>query len=240
MSKGLLVVTILALPLAAAYAQSAEKSDAKAAAQLGATLGKSDGKPSRKPNLGDVKQTTAELPAGRATESLRVAEPQHLGARPPRDNKIEPIDKVNKVEAKGTRSAYQPVTDGSEKVRGARMGKPRRVQLTAFDPGQLRAGTTATAQADEIARSWKSNLQWNAITVDSYAMMQGRSEAETHKLAQRNADRVRAYLVRRGVPGEYVIATGHVDASTPGAKVELSVMTCDDVTIPCRKPAVAK
>lgn len=236
MSKSVVLVAILALPLTA-YAQSAENPNAKAASQLAAALGSSDSKPSRKPNLSDVKQAKAETSADTATTNQRG---EHLAVAPTRDNSIEPIDKVNKVEAKGSRSAFQPVPDGADRMRGVRLGKPRRVQLATFDPSQLRAGTAATTQTDDIAKSWKSNLKWSAITVESYAMIKGRSEADMQKLAQRNAEHVRAYLMRRGIPGEYVLAIGHADASAASAKVELTVTTCDDVTIACRKPTPAK
>lgn len=235
MRKGVLIATILALPLPAS-SEPVAKSDAKVATQLGATLGESEAKRSRALNLSEVKQSKAELPPARASENLRVADPRYLPSGPTSDNKIQNIEKV---EAKGARSAYQPVPMGADRVRGARLGKPRRVQLAAFDPAQLRAGTAATTQTDEIVRSWKSNLTWNTITIEGYATPKGHSEAEAQKLAQRSADQVRAYLVRRGVPAEYVVAVGHVEASAPGAKVELSVTTCDGATIACREPTAA-
>ena len=247
MSRSVLVATILALPLAAfaespdrSAAKTSKKTDANAAAQLAATLGEPNGKPSRAPNLADVKQAKAELPTARTTETLRVADPRHLAASSTRDNQIEKIEKVDKIEAKGARSAYQPAPTGTGSPRGARMDRPHRARLAAFDPGQLRSGTAASAQTNEIARSWKSNLKWDMITIDSYATIKGRSEPDAQKLAQRNADNVRAYLVRQGVPADYLVAVGHADASAPSAKVELSVTTCDDVTIACRKPVAAK
>lgn len=242
MSKALLLVTILAVP-SATYGDSAEKTNANTASQLAATLDSSKGNPSRKPKLDDVKPTAAKTPEARATGNRRVAEPPQLAPAPIRRNKIEPIANVNnvrKVEAKGARSAFQPVSNGANKMRGARVGRSRRVPLATFDPGQLRGGTKAGTQADDIARSWKSNLAWDAITIDSYATMKGRSEADTQKLALRDAERVRTYLVRRGIPSEYVLVVGHAEPNAPGANVEVSVVTCDDVTITCRKPATAK
>lgn len=233
-----LVATILALPLFASAEPA--KTDDKAAAQLAATFSEPKGRPSRAPNLGEMKQTKVELPPARTSEQLRVAEPRHLTAGAGSDNKIEKIEKSDRAEAKGSRSAYQPVPVDSNKPLGARMGRVRRAQLAAFDPRQLRSGTTASTQADEVARTWKSNLSWDVITVDSYASVKGRSEADMQKLAQRSADDVRTYLVRRGVPGDYVVAIGHASTTAPGAKVEISVSTCDDVTIACRKAPATK
>lgn len=232
-----LVATILALPLIAS-ADSA-KTDDKAAAQLAATLSKPEGKSTRGPNLGEVKQTTAELPT-RTTENLRVAEPRHLAPGSTSGGKLEKLEKLEKLDAKTSRSAYQPAPVGSSKAVGARIGRLRRAQLATFDPRQLRAGTAAGTQADEVVRSWKSNLSWDVITVDGYTSLKGRDDAATQKLAQRSAEDVRAYLVRRGVPRDYVVAIGHAETTTPGAKVEISVSTCDDVTIACRKPAATK
>lgn len=242
MNKRAFVVAIFALPLMAS-ADTSERNSSKTAAQLAATLGESEGKPSRTPTLAVIQQHKSEPPAARSTNNQRVAKSQRLArsqrlAAEPTTN--QEIEKLDKTEAKSSRSAYQPVGDGSKSVRSARVVRVRRAQVASFDPRALRNGTAATMQADEVARSWKSNLRWDVITVDSYATAKGRSETDAQKLAQRNADKVRAHLVRQGVPGEYVIAIGHGVASAPGAKVELSVTTCDDVSIACRKPAPAK
>jgi hypothetical protein len=140
--------------------------------------------------------------------------------------------KITNVEATNQRSTFQP-TVAATRTRGG-VGHPHRATLVSFE-GQLRGGSTSAGQVDELAKTWKTNLTWDAITIDSYAA--GKSEADNTKAAQRNADDVRAYLVKHGVPADHVIAIGH--SGDKGAKVDLSVTTCDDVTIACRKPAAA-
>ena len=103
---------------------------------------------------------------------------------------------------------------------------PHRTKLAAFEPGAAREH----AKLDDIARSWKSNTTWDAITIDSYVAPRAASDA------QRTADQVRSYLVQHGVPAGFVVVVGHAaDPSRPAASIEISVTTCDDVTIVCRK-----
>jgi outer membrane protein OmpA-like peptidoglycan-associated protein len=104
------------------------------------------------------------------------------------------------------------------------------VQIASFEPDQR-------GKLDDIARLWKTNPKWDAITIDGYAAAHGRPEPETVQQAQRSAESARTYLVRHGVPAESVIVIGHVaSGSAHATRIDLSVTTCDDVTIACRKP----
>lgn len=173
--------------------------------------------------------------------SSRVA-PVKLGDR---QNVVAPpaIESTSpKVETLGPRPAFQPAAvTGAPKI--SRFGHPHRAQLASFDPAQLKLGTPAGKQVDELARSYKTNLKWDAFTIDAYAAaVPGRSEADTLKLAQKAADDARAYLVKHGVPAENVVAIGHASNPTgaTAAKIDISVTTCDDVTIACRTAEPAK
>jgi outer membrane protein OmpA-like peptidoglycan-associated protein len=212
--KGALVAALVALPLTV-RAEPATQSDAQ---QFASTLG-GDSTPARAPKLGEVTAAKPAARAARTTDAPRLADGQHVAAPPTIDSNLP------KVEALGPR----PVTAGTAvPARMVRAGHPHRATLATFDPNQLRAGSAVGKHVDEVARTWKTNLKWDAITVDGYAA--------NVKLGQRNADEVRAYLVRHGVPADYVIAVGHGDTQA-SAKIDVSVATCDDVTIACRKPA---
>jgi outer membrane protein OmpA-like peptidoglycan-associated protein len=152
------------------------------------------------------------------------------------------IESTHKVEALGPRPAFQPANVGSA-PKVARLGHPHRAKLASFDPALLKPGTAAGKQVDELARSYKTNLKWDAFTVDAYAAaLPGRSDADTLKLAQKSADDVRAYLVKHGVPADNVVALGHSSnpSGATAANIDVSVTTCDDVTIACRTAEPAK
>jgi outer membrane protein OmpA-like peptidoglycan-associated protein len=215
MSKRAVIAALLALPISAG-AEPATRADSDLAAQFATTLTASDGaanKPARAPQLANVTASKAELPGARAADAPKLADGQRVADAPTIGSKF------TKVESLGPRPAFQPApTATGSATRVGSVGHPHRAKLLSFEPGQLRAGSGIGAQVDDLVRSWKTNLKWDAITIDGYAAARGHSEAENVQLAQRSADDVRAYLVRHGVPAELVIAVGHTGAS-PSAKI---------------------
>lgn len=220
LSKVVVLAAIVA-PLAV-RADPAPQADANLGAQFATTLS-GDGTPARAPKLGEVTARKAPaLPAARAAAAPKLADGQYV-APPTIDSNLP------KVEALGPRS----VPAAGTPTHIVRPGHSHRATLATFELAQLRAGSAVGKQVDDVARSWKTNLKWDAITVEG--------SAANVKLAQHNADEVRAYLVRHGVPGDYVVTVARAeDAPATAAKIQVSVATCDDVTIACRKPAPAK
>jgi outer membrane protein OmpA-like peptidoglycan-associated protein len=236
--KGVLVAAILALPIGA-RAEPSTASDPDPATQFAnilTTSSDSANKPARAPKLTEVTAAKPTLPTGPTSDAPRLGEGQRVAAPPTLDNT------PSRVEPHSSRSAFHaaPVGAGGAS-RAASIGHPHRVKIVSFEPGVLRAGSGTGKQVDELVRSWKSNLKWHAITVDGYVTNAG-SDAEPAKAGQRAADEVRAYLVRRGIPPDLVTAIGHAagNPATPAAKIEITVTTCDDVTIACRRPATSK
>jgi len=233
---------MLAVPIGV-HAEPAKRVEPDVAAQFANTLTTihdGDRKTPRAPKLVDVTAPKAELPGGRSDEP-KLGDGQHVAA--PRVGHLESTFAGG--EALGQKPAeYRPVR-GSMSPTGVgamtrpNVGHPHRAKLVSFEPDQLRGGSRISNQVDALVRSWKTAPKWDAITVDGYAAARGRSEAENLKLGQRNADEVRAYLVRHGVPGEFVIAVGHASGVT-GAKIEISGATCDGVTLVCRGLGTAK
>jgi len=127
--------------------------------------------------------------------------------------------------AVGASPAYRPST-GEATAKAANVGHPHHTTLARFKPGQA---CDHGGQVDGLARSWKTNLKWDAIVVDGYGAK-----------SQQGADQIRACLVHHGVPADYVVASGHAADETRGATIEVSVTTCDGVTIPCRAQPAPK
>jgi outer membrane protein OmpA-like peptidoglycan-associated protein len=235
---GVLVAAIVALPTSV-HAEPTAASDTDPATQFANILTTSndgDKKPTRAPKLTGVSAVKATLPGDPPSDAPRLASGQQVAAPPTLDSKAP------KLEAHSSRSVFlaAPV-GGAGASRAASVGHPHRVKFAAFEAAPLRASSSARKQIDELVRSWKNNLKWHAITIDGYAAASG-GDTEYSKAGQRDAEEVRAYLVRRGIPSDLVIAVGHAAGkpAAPTTKIEITVTTCDDVTIACRHAASSK
>ncbi len=237
-SRCLLVAAVIAVPVGV-HAERAKPVDADTGAQFASSLmtaSDGDGAKTRAPTLAYAAPAKAESPGARPAgpEAPKLAVPGVVA--PPKIYRGDKSETTGALQPKP--APYQPARSGAgAMMRTASVGHAHRAMLVSYDP----ARAAMSDQVDNIVRSWKANLKWNEIAVDGYAAGK-RSTAENRKLGQQRADQVRAYLIHRGVPGELVIAVGHADepAQATRAKIEISVTTCDGVTIPCRQPSPSK
>jgi outer membrane protein OmpA-like peptidoglycan-associated protein len=112
----------------------------------------------------------------------------------------------------------------------------RLASLITFEPGRARVYSSGREKIEALARSWRAHPRWATITVEGYSEAGGKVA-----LAGQRASRVRGYLIRYGVPPEYVVAIGHdnVRGSTPvkrpiGGRVDLAIAVCDSTPEACR------
>jgi outer membrane protein OmpA-like peptidoglycan-associated protein len=110
-----------------------------------------------------------------------------------------------------------------------------------FDPGRVRVYSRGREKLEALARAWQAHARWATITVEGYADPSG-----DLALGERRADRVRGYLIRYGVPPEYVAAVGLDDvvnvvdgARAPvmrasGRRVDLTIAACEPASTRCR------
>ncbi|NVB84030.1 MAG: hypothetical protein HOV81_36985 [Kofleriaceae bacterium] len=89
-----------------------------------------------------------------------------------------------------------------------------------FAPGRVRVYSKSRAKVEALADKWKHHADWSVITVHGFA--------SSESLAQRRADKIRGYLIRYGVPAEFVIAVPH---DSKLSTTDLSIELCTD----CRK-----
>ena len=108
--------------------------------------------------------------------------------------------------------------------------------LITFEPGRARVYSSGREKIEALARSWRAHAQWAMITVEGYAGPGGKVV-----LAEQRADRIRGYLVRYGVPAEYVVAIasdnirGGTAAKRPvGGRVDLAIALCASTPEDCR------
>lgn len=90
-----------------------------------------------------------------------------------------------------------------------------------FAPGRVRVYSKSRAKIAALANQWKHHEDWSVITVHGFA--------GTESLAQRRADKIRGYLIRYGIPADFVIAVAHEAES---ATTDLAIERCTD----CRQP----
>lgn len=86
-----------------------------------------------------------------------------------------------------------------------------------FAPGRVRVYSKSRAKVAALADEWKRHEDWSVITVHGFA----RGES----LAQRRADKIRGYLIRYGVPADFVVAVAHDSSSST---TDLSIERCMD------------
>jgi len=108
--------------------------------------------------------------------------------------------------------------------------RPLRMEsLITFEPGRARVYSSGREKLAALAATWRTRGRWPMITVEGYAGAGGKLA-----LAEQRAGRVRDYLVRYGVPPEYVVAIGHDSARGSssvkrpiGGRVDLAIAACD-------------
>lgn len=221
-SRWLLVTASLVLPLGA-HAEPTKQIDRGVGVQFAKDLTTSeqaDGTKARTPKLSGIAAPKVEPAGGRTAETPQLATTHAVAPSPQ-------IRLGSKSEAsEQTPSHFRPAAPTTEK-RASSLRPQHRTKLAAFEV------TKSAGQVDDLARAWKRHPSWDAITIDGYAVSPG--------LGQRGADQVRAALAQHGVPAELVIAVGHIDETAGAATtVEVSVTTCDGVTIQCRQHAAEK
>ena len=218
-----LVTLLITLPIAA-HAEPAAKAKPDLAADFASALttsGDVDGKKPKAPKVTTAAPAKAEptTPANQAdVPRLAPASPTTLaptvavvGYGKPQEDVRPPPPQDYRGDATAPKQRIRP---------------NHRASVLTLDPSQL---TRVSNKVEDVARSWKTTLSWDVITIDSYSNVKGRSEIENVALAERSAEPVRASLIRYGVARDAVIVVGHAGDAL---KVELSVMTCDQ----CRRP----
>jgi outer membrane protein OmpA-like peptidoglycan-associated protein len=108
--------------------------------------------------------------------------------------------------------------------------------VITFEPGRARVYSSGREKIAALARSWRAHPRWTTITVEGYSEAGGKVA-----LGGQRASRVRGYLIRYGVPPEYVVAIGHdtVRSSPPvkrpiAGRVDLAIAVCDSTSEECR------
>jgi hypothetical protein len=112
--------------------------------------------------------------------------------------------------------------------------------VIGFEPGRARVYSKDRERLMALAESWRRDSGWATVTVESQAPAPG-----SIALAQRRVDRIAEYLIRYGVPGEYVVAIAyepvHGDARNERAgqgHVALTLEHCPRTTPECQHSPV--
>jgi hypothetical protein len=112
--------------------------------------------------------------------------------------------------------------------------------IFAFEPGRVRVYSKDREKLMALAAYWREHIEWATITVEGDT-----GPSSDVALAQRRADKIGDYLIRYGVPAEYVVAVAHEhirdDAQrvrVAGGHVDLLVTRCDRTSDECRPGAI--
>jgi len=112
--------------------------------------------------------------------------------------------------------------------------------LVTFKPGTARVYSKDREKLMALAASWQEHVRWTTITIEGYA-----DTAANPALALQRADKIRGYLIRYGVAGDYVVAIDHpqVRADAPdrraGGRVDLTIESCSKPSDECRTEVTA-
>lgn len=98
-------------------------------------------------------------------------------------------------------------------------------RLIEFEPGRVRVYSVGRERIQALVEQWRKHRDWKVITVEGHAPGTARSAA-SGSLAQRRAERIRDYLVRYGVPKEFIVAQAAEEGGATVGSVDLSVDVC--------------
>lgn len=101
-------------------------------------------------------------------------------------------------------------------------------RLIQFEPGRVRVYSAGRERIQALADQWKKHRSWKVITVEGHAPRARRVTARG-SLALRRAERIRGYLLRYGVPKEFVVARAADESGTTErsvGSVDLSIEVC--------------